>query len=248
MATKLWADRPWELIETPSKTADVNEHPAVYIANEMAFAHNSMLRGLNSIYLQAPHVHDPRDVADFLFFVKSWAAWVSHHHVLEEERMFPDFEKVIGTPGFLEGNINQHHAFQPALKRLLAYGSDTQPADYDAVTLRSIVEEMAPGLRQHLSDEIQSLLSMRSYDGKALLKVYKDCEAEAGKQDKTVVPPMVLGLRDVTFEGGNKWPAMPPLSELFVHYIFARKHAGSWRFLPCDTWGKPRPLAFVEKE
>lgn len=43
---------------------------------------------------------------------------------------------------------------------------------------------MAPGLRQHLSDEIQSLLSMRPYDGEALLKVYKDCEAEAGKQDK----------------------------------------------------------------
>lgn len=68
----------------------------------MAFAHNSMLRGLNSIYLQAPYVHEPRDVADLLFFVKALAGWVSHHHVLEEEKMFPGFEKVIGIPGFLE--------------------------------------------------------------------------------------------------------------------------------------------------
>lgn len=63
---------------------------------------------------------------------------------------------------------------------------------------------------------------------------------------QTVVPPMVLGLRDITFRGGNTWPVMPPLSEYFVHYIFAWKHSGSWRFLPCDTWGTPRPLAFAE--
>lgn len=58
--------------------------------------------------------------------------------------------------------------------------------DYDAVTLRGIIEEMAPRLRTHLSDEIQSLLTMRPYDGEALLKVYKESEAEAGKQDKVL--------------------------------------------------------------
>ena len=55
---------------------------------------------------------------------------------------------------------------------------------------------------------------------------------------------MVLGLRDVTFQGGNDWPVMPPLSAWFVHYFFASKYAGAWRFLPCDTWGRPRELAF----
>jgi len=59
---------------------------------------------------------------------------------------------------------------------------------------------------------------------------------------------MVLGLRDVTFEGGNNWPAMPRLAESFVHYLLARKYAGLWRFLPCDAWGRPRPLAFAGKE
>jgi hemerythrin-like domain-containing protein len=167
-------------------------HAAIYIANEMAFAHNAMLRGLNSIYLQAPNIHEAHDIADFLFFVKSWAGWVSHHHVLEEEQMFPGFEKVIGQTGFLEGNVNQHHVFQPALKRMLAYGSNTKPADYDASTLRGIIEEMAPALREHLSDEIQSLLSMRPYDSAALLKVYKECEAEAGKQDKVSPVQLIL--------------------------------------------------------
>ncbi|PWY76079.1 hypothetical protein BO94DRAFT_627153 [Aspergillus sclerotioniger CBS 115572] len=221
-----WADGPWPLLETPSKTKDITTHPALYIANEMAFAHNSMLRGLNSIYLQAPHVSDPTDITDFLFFITSWAAWVSHHHILEEEKMFPGFERVIGIPGFLGVNVEQHHSFQPSLKRLLEYGRDTEPGEYDAKIVRGIIEAMAPGFREHLAGRLS------------------ECEAEAGGQDKNVVPPMVLGLRDVTFEGGNDWPVMPPLSAWVVHYFFKRKYNGAWRFLPCDTWGRPRELAF----
>ncbi|KAL2834096.1 hypothetical protein BJY01DRAFT_224473 [Aspergillus pseudoustus] len=242
-----WADGPWKLIETPSKTKDVNSHPAIYIANVMAHTHNAMIRGLNSIYLQAEHISDPRDISDFLFFIKAWASWVSHHHVLEEEHMFPGFEQVLGAQDFLQGNVDQHHAFQPALEELLEYGLNTRPAGYSASTVRGLVERLAPAFREHLSDEIDTLLAMQRYDGKgeALLKVYKDAEAEAGKQDKHLVPPLVLGLRDITFEGGNRWPEMPPLSEWFVHYVFARRHAGSWRFLPSDTWGNPRNLAFA---
>jgi len=61
---------------------------------------------------------------------------------------------------------------------------------------------------------------------------------------QTVVPPMVLGLCDKTFEGGNSWPVMPWIAPYIVHYLFGRKHARSWKFLPCDTWRTPRPLAF----
>ncbi|PYI09264.1 hypothetical protein BO78DRAFT_338026 [Aspergillus sclerotiicarbonarius CBS 121057] len=245
MSSPTWADGPWPLIETPSKTKDVSKHAAIYIANEMAFAHNSMLRGLNSIYLQA-NVSKPEGISDFLFFIAAWAGWVSHHHVLEEEKMFPGFERVIGISGLLGDNVDQHHAFQPLLKKLLTYAKETTPAEYNASTVKGIIEEMAPPFREHLAHEIDSLSSMEPYDGPALLQVYKECETEAGTQDKNVVPPMVLGLRDITFEGGNSWPAMPPMSAWFVHYIFARKHAGAWRFLPCDTWGNPRPLAFVK--
>lgn len=150
----------------------------------MAFAHNAMLRGLNSIYLQAQHVSQPQDIADFLFFVHSWASWVKHHHALEEERMFPGFEQVIGSPGFLQGDVEQHHIFQPMLQRLLVYSAETQPADYQAAVLRQLIETMAPSFHEHLTHEITSLLAMEPFDGPALLKVYKDCEAEAGKQDK----------------------------------------------------------------
>ncbi|PWY69072.1 hypothetical protein BO70DRAFT_374227 [Aspergillus heteromorphus CBS 117.55] len=243
-----WADGPWPLIETPSKTKDVTKHPAIYIANEMAFAHNSMLRGLNSIYLQAAQITKRQDICDFLFFIASWASWVSHHHTLEEEKMFPGYERVIGIHNFLGDNVGQHQTFEPALQQLLQYGRYTVPERYDASVVRGLIEELAPPFREHLSHEIDSLLSMEpyEYDGEALLGVFRECEAEAGKQDKHVIPPMVLGLRDVTFEGGNKWPCLPPLAEWLVFYVLARKHSGAWRFLPCCTWGKPRRLPFAK--
>ncbi|KGO46285.1 hypothetical protein PEXP_098970 [Penicillium expansum] len=184
MANPVWADGPWPLIETPSKTQDVSKHAAIYIANEMACTHNCMIRGLNSIYLQAEHVQKPQDIEDFLFFIKSWANWVSDHHILEETQMFPGFEKVIGTAGFLDTNVEQHHAFQPQLKTLQEYSSHTSHVDYDATKVRRTIEEMAPSFYRHLSDEINSLLSMEPYDEAALLKVYKHCVAEATKQDK----------------------------------------------------------------
>lgn len=148
----------------------------------MACAHNAMLRGLNSLYLQAD-LSDHKDISDFLFFLKSWAMWVSHHHVLEEERMFPQFEEVMKQANFLKGNVEEHHIFQPVLEKLLEYGK-TMPEEYQASTVRSLIEEMAPSFREHLAHEITSLLSMAPYDGPSLLKVYKECEAEAGKQDK----------------------------------------------------------------
>lgn len=225
------------------------DHPAHYIANEMAFAHNAMLRGLNAIYLQACHVPQA-DVPDFLFFAASWAQWLLHHHTIEETEMFPNFEDIPGVvPNSLQQNVDQHHEFSAGVARLRNYATNTEPEKYSGAALRSIIEKFGDTLRQHLAEEIDTLWAMESVpvgaDSEALLQVYRRSEAVAGQVDKNVVPPMVLGLCDKTFEGGNDWPKMPMGSAYFVHYWFARKHSGVWRFLPCDTFGQPRPLAFL---
>jgi hemerythrin-like domain-containing protein len=164
-----------------------DEHSSVYIANEMAFAHNAMIRGINSIFNQAPHVHKTEDIADFLFFVRSWANWVGHHHHLEETLMFSSFEEVMDKPGFLQANVEQHRAFEPGLKQLQAFANDTKPKDYKFETLQGIIQDFASGFQQHLHDEIPTLLAMRPYDSDALLEVYKKCEAVAGKQEKVTM-------------------------------------------------------------
>lgn len=161
-----------------------DEHSSVYIANEMAFAHNAMIRGINSIYNQAPYVHKAKDINDFLFYTKSWANWVSHHHNLEETLMFPGFEEVLGEPGFLQANIDQHHAFEPGLKKLEAFATYTKAEEYRSDILQGIIDDFATGLQGHLNDEIPTLLAMRSGNSAALLKVYQKSETVAGKQAK----------------------------------------------------------------
>ena len=182
MTPNVWADHPWPLIETPSKTKNVvgptsfkpsyiqqhlinyfdeqDEHSAVYIANEMAFAHNAMIRGINSIYNEAPHVHKVKDIAHFLFFVRSSADWVGHHHQWEETLMFPGFEKVMGEAGFLQSNLDQHHAFEPGLKKLGSFAIQARVADYKPDVLQGIINDFANGLQGHLHDEIPTLLAM----------------------------------------------------------------------------------------
>ncbi|KAI9710712.1 MAG: hypothetical protein M1820_002545 [Bogoriella megaspora] len=184
MRLKPWADGPLHLIKTPSMTQEVGSHESVYIANEMAFAHNAMLRGINSIYHQALNVRHPRDIADLLFFAKTWSTWVAHHHELEETRMFPGFEQVAGKTGLLNSNVEQHHAFSGGLQKLKEYAVSTDPSAYSGSKLQSIIDEFSAALQTHLHEEIDSLLSLRLYDGKALLEVYKQCEAAAGDQPK----------------------------------------------------------------
>ncbi|KAI3327878.1 hypothetical protein HD806DRAFT_338545 [Xylariaceae sp. AK1471] len=246
-----WVDGPFSLIQTPSATKDVNDHFAHYIANEMAFAHNAMLRGLNAIYLQAPHVPTTH-ASDFLFFVASWSSWILHHHDLEETQMFPGFEAIPGIkPGQLSQNLEQHQLFSHGLEALNKYAKSTPVVEYDGKIVRELIDTFARNMREHLADEIDTLWGLECCEKgqeENLLRVYQDAEAEAGKQDKTVVPPMVLGLCDKTFQGGNDWPAMPRGSAYLVHYIFARKHQGAWKFLPSDTFRSPRTLPFLGED
>ncbi|KAI0893545.1 hypothetical protein F4806DRAFT_199553 [Annulohypoxylon nitens] len=96
ISRKPWADEPWPLIEPLSRTLRIT-HPAHHIANEISHTHNAMLRGLNTIYLQAPFVRNPVDIADFLFLVRAWSGWVLDYHELKESTMIPGFETTLGV-------------------------------------------------------------------------------------------------------------------------------------------------------
>ena len=98
--------------------------------------------------------------------------------------MFPGFEEVMGKPGFLRTNVEQHHAFEPGLKKLTAFAKDTKAEDYKLETLQGIINDFGGAFQKHLHDEIATLIAMRPYDSEGLLKVYRSCEAAAGEQDK----------------------------------------------------------------
>jgi len=91
----------------------------------MAVVHNMIIRALNSIYLQAPHVQQ-KDVKDFLAYCYCWyecidgtsdmmrypvfITWLTKlaHHRGEEEFLFPKLEAACGEKGLMDANVKQH--------------------------------------------------------------------------------------------------------------------------------------------
>ena len=64
----------------------------------MAHIHNAILRGYNSIYLQAPHIKDI-DKPAFIGYALTWFRFVKSHHDDEEDGLFPKVEEVLGESG-----------------------------------------------------------------------------------------------------------------------------------------------------
>lgn len=73
----------------------------------MALLHNAILRGFNSVYLQAPHVKSA-DYADFIGYSLAWYKLVKSHHDDEEAELFPKVEDVLNEKGIWDETISEH--------------------------------------------------------------------------------------------------------------------------------------------
>ncbi|KAL6705071.1 hypothetical protein ACN47E_007330 [Coniothyrium glycines] len=252
--TQLWADKPFELLDIPGEPGapSCNNEDVMSTAVEMANVHNLILRGLNSIYLQAPKISKPVDVADFMLYIIAWADTVHHHHSVEESMFFPEIEKIaqeVGHPEkLMDANIDQHHAFEAKLVETSKYAQAVSEGkeEFDSARLKELIDGFAPILTQHLHDEIDTLMKLEGCDGKRVKKAMKDCaEAGAKTADPNLVIPLVLGCIDKTYPGSADFPPLPFFVPYLNAYWFSKKHKGCWRFNPSDQWGKPRPLQFL---
>lgn len=187
--TKPWADKPFELLNIPGQPgAKSCDNPDVmFVSIEMANAHNALLRGLNSVYLQAPHVIKPEDIADFLLYAQAWASTVHHHHTVEEQIFFPAVDKLVQEAGIADSsmnpNVDQHQLFEPEIEKFLKWVEEVRDGEkeYDSKTLLSLIDDFAPILTQHLHDEIDTLLKLEKCDGEKLKKCMKDTADESLK-------------------------------------------------------------------
>ena len=91
-----------------------NERPQTDIftlgATHMAHIHNAILRGYNSIYLQAPYVTD-EDKPEFIGYAQAWFRFVKSHHDDEELELFPKMEEVVGTKGIWDDTHKEHGTY-----------------------------------------------------------------------------------------------------------------------------------------
>ncbi|KAH8723461.1 hypothetical protein GQ44DRAFT_570743, partial [Phaeosphaeriaceae sp. PMI808] len=135
-----WADKPFELVPIPGQPgAPSCSNPGLLsVCIEMANVHNTLLRGLNSIYLQAPHVSQPVDIADLMLYTKAWAETVHVHHSHEESLFFPRVLELAKEAGLadhlMDQNIDQHHTFEPKLQETLAWAEEVRKGkkEYDS--------------------------------------------------------------------------------------------------------------------
>jgi len=255
-STAPWADAPYKLIATPYPEK-MDEHAAYKTANTMAWAHNYILRGMNTILQQGPYIPDStqsnykeKDVKDLLFYTAAWCHSLHHHHSVEEELIFPELEKVAGKPGIAQYLEDQHHAFTPQCAELEKVVKTMSPSDYRWATIHDAIHAFAPQLTEHLNDEIRWLASLHIYDNAGIAKVLQEAEDSAKRNTELAlfydVFPYVLGTCDTTFEGGIPFPGFPaPLTYFVKYWSAAGRNSGPWSFNPCDFWGRPVPLHFV---
>ena len=105
---------------------------------------------------------------------------------------FPDIEAISGVEGLMAQNVQQHHAFEVGLKNLEDYASKTSVGEYDGQKLRSIIDGFGGILTKHLTEEIQTLLALKIYDGPALKKAYLKWDHEMKQGDKVCIIDLSL--------------------------------------------------------
>jgi hemerythrin-like domain-containing protein len=198
---KPWADQPFSLLAIPGQPdAPSCSNPGVMtVAIEMANVHNALLRGLNSIYLQAPHITQATDITDLLFYTKAWTETVNHHHELEETLFFPRVHEVAKEAGEMEDlmtrNVEQHHTFEPKMVEMAEWVGEVRQGrkEYDGKTLVGLIDSFAPVLTQHLHDEIGTLIGLEKCNGDEI----KWAMENVAKAGRSMVDPVRQSLRGV---------------------------------------------------
>ncbi|KAF2011924.1 hypothetical protein BU24DRAFT_353168 [Aaosphaeria arxii CBS 175.79] len=242
-----WADGPLKMVQTPMYTTKADD-TFTKGASHMALIHNSVLRGYNSIYLQAPHVK-PEDYADFIGYCLAWFKLVKSHHDDEEANLFPGIVEMLGKED-KEVWGDTHHEHEAMLPGLVAFNEYlttlSSPSDFSSAKLLEIMKTFEAPLDHHFHSEISTIASlsrMGSFpNATAVFKTWgRQTLTKAGYAE---VFAFVFLNFDRTYEERlwESWPPMPyPIRWALIRYS-AWWHQGWWRFASCDIDGYPKDL------
>lgn len=79
----------------------------------MCMVHNSIFRGYNSIYHQAPYVAEA-DKADFIGYCLAWHKFLKSHAENEDNSLFPRTEQLLDDRMIFKESHKEHGASDPA--------------------------------------------------------------------------------------------------------------------------------------
>ncbi|KXJ93012.1 hypothetical protein Micbo1qcDRAFT_160909, partial [Microdochium bolleyi] len=251
--TQVWADQPIALVATPQfETRKTDMFTAG--ASHMALLHNSILRGYNSIYLQAPHV-EPGDRADFVGYCKTWHKFVTSHHDDEENTLFTKVEELLGDKTVWAETHGEHEAFLGGLAQFDEYLSSLEnpSTDFSGEKLQAIMKTFEKPFGDHFHSEIKTIAALANHpkapktgspeevEAALTFKTWgKSTVSKAGTWD---VVPFFLQNLDGTVEDGMwaNWPPMPAPIRWGLTNIAGAYYGRWWKFSSCAN-GKPREL------
>ncbi|KAH7152737.1 hemerythrin HHE cation binding domain-containing protein [Dactylonectria macrodidyma] len=237
-----WLEGPFALVHTPQYQ---EAEPDVFetYATGMALAHNMILRGLNSIYKQAPWVK-PKESRDFLEYCNLWLQVITIHHGGEEKSLFPYIESA-GVPNIMDINGAQHEPFHDGVNTMQDYvNAGLSGGSFDGSRMVEIIDGFGAPLREHLAEEIDTLVDLRKYGEKLSgLQAALDQEAKTNMGSVSISTGLVmlLLLHDKSWEDG-KWANFPPRPcfRLLHPAQGVVSSPNLWRFAPCDNNALPQ--------
>ncbi|KAK1833933.1 hypothetical protein QBC39DRAFT_301764 [Podospora conica] len=258
----VYADHPFALIPTPSFPRLKNGEPVPPVdifhelATDMTLVHNLIIRGLNAIVLQAPHVTAPADIPPFTRFILAWHLMIAIHHAGEESMFFPEVERMSGVVGVMDKEKEEHEQFHAGLDELKGYVDAVVAGKeaWDGKRVVSVIEGFGDVLTGHLSGEVKSLEELRRFGEVKMAGVMK----EAGKEAEAGMKALgAFGLAwafqqiDQEYEEGTwkDWPPAPWPIKFAAKSVLPRFYPDALKFAACDRNGKMQPLyALREKD
>lgn len=93
---------------------------------------------------------------------------IHEHHQVEEEVFFLEINEIVLVPGLMDANVDEHKLFHAGLTELQTYLERLKRGDeeLDGVKLKGIIDGFMPTLRDHLENEIGTLVGLAKYADK----------------------------------------------------------------------------------
>lgn len=248
---KPWADQPFNLIASPRATTGLTDN-ITQMATDMVIVHNTFIRGLNTMVLQAEQV-PALEHRNFIAYCLLWVDMLGGHHDTEEEYFFGALDKKYGQ-GTMQQSLDEHAAFHSGLEKLGAYLKSCAAGaeKFNGTALVDIINSFAELLVHHMSSEIVTILALDRFPEAEVSAIFESTLAEALKKLRAASLvtdlPYLFRNNDVSYEGGMHadFPPLPLPMSLLGRYGLSLWYGNLWKFASVDIKGYPKELVYAK--
>ncbi|CAI4218552.1 unnamed protein product [Parascedosporium putredinis] len=200
-------------------------------ASHMALLHNCIIRGFNSIWLQAPHIKEA-DKADFIGYSLTWFKFVKSHHDDEEDNLFNKVADILGDEGVWSQTHEEHESFLGGLGEFNTYLTSLKsPSDFSGEELRRIMASFHEPFENHFHSEISTIADMAGHP--------KAPQAGSPKRRRRLQCSRHRSAEAPLWEN---WPPMPNPIKWGMVNIAGSWYSSWWKFSSCDANQRPKEL------